>query len=185
MPRRLAVPALSDEQIRLEPLSRALAPAFGWVLGGDADLARFTLLPSAPDGGFLERWLGRYELGWEDSSCAGFAAFGDDPDEALAFAALVQLDLERLQGEIGYLVAPAARGRGVASRAVALLTRWGLEELGLERIELRIDPANTGSNRVAERNGYVLEGVHRSMYFKEGLRSDVGVWARLRRDGIS
>ena len=92
----------------------------------------------------------------------------------LAFASIVQLDLEARQGEIGYAVAPAARGRGVARRSVALLTRWGFDELGLIRLVLDIDVANPASERVAERAGYRLEGVRRSAYFKEGRRADVG-----------
>jgi ribosomal-protein-alanine N-acetyltransferase len=63
-----------------------------------------------------------------------------------------------------------------------LLTRWGFDELDLLRIELRIDVDNAGSERVAERVGYQREGVLRSKHFKEGLRSDVGIWSRLRGD---
>ncbi len=43
-------PALADDEISLEPLAEALAPEFGWVLDGDADTDRFTLIPSRPDG---------------------------------------------------------------------------------------------------------------------------------------
>ena len=88
----------------------------------------------------------------------------------IGFAAFVQLDLEKEQGEIGYVVDQAARGRGAAGRAVGLLTRWGFSTLGLERIELHIDPANEPSARVARRAGYCLEGTLRSIYFKEVRR---------------
>ena len=94
----------------------------------------------------------------------------------------MKLDLDAAEGELGYVVAPAARGHGVASRAVGLLTDWGLGELRLQRVELRIDPANAASSRVAERNGYRHEGVLRSVAFTEGLRSDVGIWSRLASD---
>jgi RimJ/RimL family protein N-acetyltransferase len=140
------------------------------------------MIPSEPGHDFFLSWLGRYENGWEDGSCAGFAVREAGDGTLVAFAAFVQLDLDRQQGEIGYVVDRAARGRGTAARAVALLTRWGFDELGLERIELRIDPANEASSRVAERAGYRLEGVLRSMYFKEGRRSDVAVWSRLSHD---
>jgi RimJ/RimL family protein N-acetyltransferase len=152
-----------------------------WVTEPDADTARFTYIPTSPAAGFLESWLGRYEDGWADGSRAGFAA-RDATGAAVAFAAFVKLDLDGLEGELGYVVAPAARGRGVASRAVSLLTRWGLEKLGLHRIELRIDPANAASTRVAERAGYHQEGILRSVAFKEGRRSDVAVWSRLASD---
>ena len=102
--------------------------------------------------------------------------------EAVGFAGLVELDLEKQEGEIGYVVAPAARGRGIAGRAVELLTRWSFEALGLLRVELRIDPANEFSARIAQRQGYRLEGTLRNLYFKEGLRSDVAVWSRLTDD---
>jgi RimJ/RimL family protein N-acetyltransferase len=94
----------------------------------------------------------------------------------------VRLSLEERQGEIGYVVAPAGRGRGLAARAVALLTDWGFGGLDLQRIELRIDPRNAASERVAERAGYRREGTLRSVAFKEGTRSDVGVWSRLAAD---
>jgi RimJ/RimL family protein N-acetyltransferase len=175
-------PTLADDAIRLDPLAEALAPEFGWVLAGDAETDRFTLIPSRPDGKFLTTWLGRYERGWANGSCAGFAVRDGETDRVIGFAAFVQLDLDKQQGEIGYVVDAAARGRGAAGRAVDLLTRWGFGELGLARIELRIDPANEPSARVAQRSGYRREGTLRSTYFKEGLRSDVDIWARLASD---
>ena len=182
MPRRLAAPSLADDAIRLQPLSRALVPEMQWVLDGDDEIRRFTLVPSQPGPEFLERWLGRYEDGVEDASCAGFAIRGADDGAMLGFAAYVRLDLERQEGEIGYMLEGAARGRGAATRAVSLLTGWGFDELGLERVELRIDPANDASSRVAERAGYRREGVLRNLYFKEGRRGDMAVWALLRDD---
>ncbi|MGZ4291704.1 MAG: GNAT family N-acetyltransferase [Gaiellaceae bacterium] len=175
----LSPPELADDAIRLQPLSRALVPEMGWVLG-DPDIDRFTFIPSQPDGAFLAAWLGRYENGWADGSCAGFAVREVSDGSVIGFAAFVQLDLDKQQGEIGYVVDAAARGRGVASRAVDLLTRWGFDELALERIELHIDSANEPSARVADRSGYRLEGVLRNTYFKEDRRSDVAIWARLR-----
>jgi RimJ/RimL family protein N-acetyltransferase len=72
------------------------------------------------------------------------------------------------QAEIGYVVGPAARGRGVGTRTLRLLTDWGFAELGLERLELWIDVTNAGSERVAERAGYVREGVLRSYLVQGG-----------------
>jgi RimJ/RimL family protein N-acetyltransferase len=52
----------------------------------------------------------------------------------------------------------------------------------MERLELWIDVSNPASERVAERAGYVQEGVLRSTWFKEDIRIDAGVWSRLRTD---
>ena len=181
MPRRLAVPVLEENGIRLEPLARSLAPDMAWVLEPDEDIARFTYIPTVADEPFLERWLARYEDGWESGENAGFIV-RDGDGTGIGFAAYVRLDLDGQQGELGYVIARDGRGKGAATSAVRLLTDWGFRELALQRIELRIDPRNTGSEKVAERAGYRQEGVLRSIAFKEGLRTDVGVWSRLAQD---
>jgi RimJ/RimL family protein N-acetyltransferase len=70
-------------------------------------------------------------------------------------------------GSIGYWVRADARGRGVASRALALLARWALTEGGVERLELTTHPENIASQRVAENAGFRREGVLRD-YMKVG-----------------
>ena len=79
------------------------------------------------------------------------------------------------------MVAPAARGRGVATEALRLLTDWAFG-LGMLRAELHISVDNVASKRVAERNGYRLDGVLRSLWFKGDLREDTEIWSRLPTD---
>lgn len=79
-------------------------------------------------------------------------------------------DERNRRADLGYWVLPAPRGRGYAGRAVALFVPWVLDALGLARLEAVIAPENQMSQRVAERHGFVLEGVLRSyMVFPEGL----------------
>lgn len=66
------------------------------------------------------------------------------------------------RGTIGYWVAAPARGRGVCTRALRLLSRHALEELDLQRLELITDPDNRASQRVAEKVGFQREGVLRA-----------------------
>jgi RimJ/RimL family protein N-acetyltransferase len=66
------------------------------------------------------------------------------------------------RGRIGYWVAAPARGCGICTRALRLLSRWALEELGLIRLELITDPENVASQRVAEKVGFRREGVLRA-----------------------
>jgi RimJ/RimL family protein N-acetyltransferase len=76
-------------------------------------------------------------------------------------------------GHIGYWCAADARGRGVTTRALRLLCKHSLEELGLERLELITDPDNRASQRVAEKVGFQGEGVLRShLLHPDGRRRD-------------
>jgi RimJ/RimL family protein N-acetyltransferase len=174
---------LADEAIRLVPLRDDHEPALD-ALVQDGDVRRYTRVPTEPSPGFGATWLSRYEEGWRDGSRAGFAIETHE-GEFLGLGLFVSLELEGRQGEIGYVVGPAARGMGVATRTLRLLTDWGFSQLGLERIELWIDTTNKGSERVAERVGYEREGVLRSYWFKEDIRRDFGVWSLLRSESAA
>jgi RimJ/RimL family protein N-acetyltransferase len=170
-------PPLTDGVIRLEPLSRRHLEGLE-SLGHDADVARFTYLREPFDPDDAVTWLARYIQGWRDGSCAGFAIVGVADDSFLGFCSLVHINHEGLEAEIGYITAPAARGRGVAGDALALITEWALATLGMKRLELRIDEDNPASLKVAERAGYRSEGLLTSVHLKQGRRSNIHIYAR-------
>lgn len=87
---------------------------------------------------------------------------------------------------MSYWLAPAARGRGLASRALDTLSRALFAE-GLHRLELGARANNPASMAVAERAGYVREGVERERLRYddergEPRRFDVVRFARLASD---
>ncbi len=180
MRRRLAQPLrpLSDGVVRLEPLDRRFVPDFA-ALTADPDVIRFTRVPRERDEGFAADWIDTYVKSWRDATRAGFAILDDADGSFLGMVALVQLDLGLGEAELGYIVAPQARGRGVAGRAIRLLAEWAFGELALARLEAWIDVTNDPSKRVAERLGFTFEGVRRSVYFKDGHRADMAVYSLL------
>ena len=82
-------------------------------------------------------------------------------------------------GEAGYWTVPGQRGRGLTGEALRVLTDWALGVVGLHRVELLVDPANSGSRRVAESAGFVAEGTIRRRFLFRGQPSDVVLYARL------
>ena len=92
-------------------------------------------------------------------------------DGVLGSSCFYDLDREHRTAAIGYWLTAAARGHGYATRALRLLARWGMAEFGLARLQLTCDPRNEASQRVAERCGFVREGLLRSQYaWKDGRR---------------
>ncbi len=76
-------------------------------------------------------------------------------------------------GYAGYWLVREARGRGITTRALRRLCRFGLDDLGLERLELTADVGNVASQRVAEKVGFQREGVLRSqLRHPDGHRRD-------------
>jgi ribosomal-protein-serine acetyltransferase len=74
---------------------------------------------------------------------------------------LHRIDWDARKFEIGYWLRSPYAGRGYATEAVRGLERLAIQQLGANRIEIRIDRNNARSIRVAERLGYTLEGILR------------------------
>lgn len=146
----------------------------------DPAVQRFTRIPVPVPDGFERTWLDRYEEGRRTGTREVFAIV--DGDEALGVAAAVQIDAEARTAELGYVVAPRARGRGVATAGLRLLTAWAFSAVDALRLELLIGAENAPSKRVAERCGYTREGLMRSVYLKPGMREDTELWSRLPTD---
>jgi RimJ/RimL family protein N-acetyltransferase len=90
---------------------------------------------------------------------------------------------DQLTALMSYRTAPWARNRGVAGFALFAATRWAVDVVRLERLELVHAVANPASCRVAERAGYLLEGLSRKGYRDTaGRRWDSHLHGRLAGD---
>ncbi len=87
------------------------------------------------------------------------------------------------RASVAYWLAVEARGRGLATRAVRLVTRWGFDTFeSLERIELWSIVGNEASDGVARRAGFSEEGVLRSRFPLRGEYREVRCFSLLRGD---
>ncbi|HPF86872.1 MAG TPA: GNAT family protein [Candidatus Limiplasma sp.] len=73
--------------------------------------------------------------------------------------------VKQSMAELSYYFAPAAWGQGFATEAVAEVTRFGLDELKLHRIQAAVLPQNAASIRVLQKAGYTQEGILRKYRF--------------------
>jgi RimJ/RimL family protein N-acetyltransferase len=101
--------------------------------------------------------------------------------EDVPVGAVVASRRHRDNYELAYLAGEAGRGGGLMTRAVRLVCDWLFTE-GVGRIEVRTHPDNVGSQRLAERCGFVREGRERSSIWLHGKREDAFVWSLLPDD---
>jgi RimJ/RimL family protein N-acetyltransferase len=146
----------------------------------DETVAAHTPFPHPLPTGFGAQWLARYDAARAEGTREAFAIM--DRDELVGIAVAPRIDAAAREVELGYVVARGSRGRGVATAALDLLTRWAFEERSAARAYLRINVGNEASRRVAARCGYTYEGTLRSTWFKDDLRVDTEVWSRLPGD---
>jgi RimJ/RimL family protein N-acetyltransferase len=140
------LPTLSDGVVTLRPRRLDDADAITAACQ-DPEIPRWTLVPSPYTREDAVEWLSQSE-----PDTASFLAV-DAGDRLLGSFSVMEIDRERAYGETGYWVAAAARRRGVATRAVALLRDWAAS-IGLRELEIMPEPANAASCRVAERAGF-------------------------------
>ncbi|HLX21494.1 MAG TPA: GNAT family N-acetyltransferase [Gaiellaceae bacterium] len=164
---------------RLVLLDESHLPALEPVVN-DPETVRFTRIPEPVSPGGARRMLEQAVTGRRDGNREAFAIV-DDYGEFLGIAVAPTINRDTLTAELGYMVAAAARGRGVATEGLRQLTEWAFGE-GMLRLELLISVDNGASKKVAERCGYTREGVLRSTYLKPGRREDTEIWSRLVSD---
>ncbi|MEH0827654.1 MULTISPECIES: GNAT family N-acetyltransferase [unclassified Micromonospora] len=113
---------------------------------------------------------------------AAYAIADPASDRLLGGIGLSQPVPARAQAEIGYWVAPWARGRGVATAATRALAGQAFAA-GVARLELLTDRENAASQRVALAAGFRHEGVRRDANpSRGGGRHDLLAWVRLADD---
>lgn len=78
---------------------------------------------------------------------------------------------------IGYWITPEVAGKGIAPTAVALVTDYLFNVVGLHRIEIDIRPENTASLRVVEKLGFRYEGLKEKYIHINGAWRDHFVFA--------
>ena len=78
----------------------------------------------------------------------------------------LQKDVYQKSAELGYWIGEPYWGRGIATKAVALITKYGFDHLDLNRIFAAVFDYNTISMKILEKNGFQKEGIFKSAIVK-------------------
>jgi RimJ/RimL family protein N-acetyltransferase/nitrite reductase/ring-hydroxylating ferredoxin subunit len=175
-------PPLSDGVVSLRPFRADDAPAISAACQ-DPEIQRWIPLIPVPYAesdarGFILMTL----QGWHEGTGYEFAIVDAATDRWLGSIGFHLGANPRLHA-VGYLVAPGARRRGVASRALRLVTRWAFATIEIERLALWTLPGNVASQAVAEKCGFRYEGLARNWAAgRDGKPADVVMFAMTPED---
>ena len=171
-------PPLTDGRIRLRTLGPADEDA-AFEACQDPEIQRWVPVPvpylraNAYD--FVRHW----GEGWSNATHGALAIADASSDRLLGAIGLSPIE-HRLS--VGFWVVPEARGRGVATDAVRLLTAWALRTLHYPRLELYHFAGNGASGRVSEKAGFRREGVLRLYADLRGEPRDCVMYSLLASD---
>ena len=174
-------PPLSDGVVSLRPWTLDDVPAIA-AMCDETEIARWIHQIPSP---YTERDAREYVLAaqaaWRDRTGAFFAVVERETGELAGSISIHVIDPEAANVEVGYLTGAPARGLGLTTRALKLVSRWALNDVGAKRVQLRADVRNVASLRVAEKAGFTREGTLREAGFneRENRRIDYGVFSVL------
>jgi RimJ/RimL family protein N-acetyltransferase len=149
-------------------------------LGDDPYIPLIGSLPAVPTAQQALEWIQRQRGRLDEGIGLSFAIADAGSNSAVGAIGLWLRNLSAGRASAGYSVAPAHRGRGIASSALKALTAFAWTIPALHRVELYIEPWNNSSIHVAEAAGYQREGLLRSYQEIGGTRRDMLLYATTR-----
>jgi RimJ/RimL family protein N-acetyltransferase len=103
--------------------------------------------------------------------------------EFVGGSGLHRIDWSVPRFEIGFWVRTSMTGHGYITEAVRRISEFALEDLGAQRVEIRMSTRNVRSRRVAERAGFPIESImHNESRELDGSLRDTCVYAMIARD---
>ena len=160
---------LTNGEVRLRPPHESDAPAV--VAAVQSSLAELSpWLPWATDAydeGSALQWI----CGELDPSEHGFLILGHD-QALVGICGLNQVNELHNCANLGYWLRTDCTGHGWAAKATRILSKYGINEVGLHRLEILMSVENEPSRLVAERAGAEYEGVQRGALQLHGRYHD-------------
>ncbi|MGW4497218.1 GNAT family N-acetyltransferase [Micromonospora sp. NPDC004336] len=117
--------------------------------------------PVPPARSAIERRCRLSESGWLTGDIARLLILDAVTGDPVGSCGLSYTDVAAGEASLGYALLPAARGRGLATRAVRLLAGWAFGPVGVARLVAGTVPDNVASHRVLEKVGFRREGLLR------------------------
>lgn len=175
------LPTLTTERLTLRPLRREDA-ADMFAYASDPEMAHYTLWEAhrtlADTRQFLTYTLACYERGEPASWGVVLTATG----RLIGTCGFVGWNMNHRRGEIGYAIARALWGQGLATEAARAVVDFGFRATTVYRLQALCMVENTASARVMEKLGMHYEGILRGFMVHKGHPSDMKMYATLRND---
>jgi [ribosomal protein S5]-alanine N-acetyltransferase len=163
-------PPLRDELVSLRPWRKTDLVTIVEA-SRDPYIPKVTSVPAPFTKGAGERWLERQDV--RSRSGLGISLAIADPESDEAVGAVVLMQRGGGVHGLGYWLLPPARGRGLASSAVALVVEWAVAQRDVAELEALVEPWNERSARVVERAGFARDRLLRGAISVSGREADV------------
>ena len=172
---------LRTARLTLRPVGLADVDAL-FALFADPQVVRYWSRPAWTERRQAEELVAADVAGLGEGQAVRLGVVLVDEDRPVGTFSLFALDRGSRRVEIGYALAPAVWGRGLATEAGRAVVDHAFDVLGLNRLEADVDPRNVSSARVLERLRFRQEGLLRERRIVASEISDSALYGLLNRD---
>jgi RimJ/RimL family protein N-acetyltransferase len=174
-----AGPTIQGDGWRLRPEQVDDAAEMARAFAEDPQLAVDWGIEELPDEPLARKWLGEHAELWKKGEGRHFGIADAATDALLGGVNFHHIDAGHRRAEVGFWLAPWARGRGIGSGAVRAACEWAFDHWQLVRIEMTTLPDNEAALALARKLGFTREGLLRSRNFERGNHVDIVMLAVL------
>ena len=146
------------------------------------EVTQYLLWSPHPDREFTHQYLKYILSEYKKGNFYDYAIEYRGENRMIGTVGFTEIDRANHKCEIGYVINPDYRGKGIATEALWALIEYAFEKMDMERVEAHYMVGNDASLRVMEKCHMKREGVFRCFLLVKDLYRDVGVCAILKSE---
>lgn len=174
-------PSIETERLVLRKVTKDDADSLLTYLSDEEVTRHMGLAPFVSAEDALDE-IGWYQSIFDNGTGMRWGITMEGQDRIIGSCGFLNRTQKHNRAEIGFELSREYWGKGIAAEALRAVIEYGFSELDLNRIEALIEPANSPSQKLVEKNGFVKEGLLREYEYTQGKYDDLYMYSLLKRE---
>lgn len=119
------------------------------------------------------------KIDFQEKKGLNWAIFEKETNQFIGYFGFWRFFRHNCRGEIGYALHPNFWGKGYMNETIKTMLPFAFEVFGLHSIAANVNPQNTSSIRLLEKNNFVQEAHFKEDYFFDGQYIDSLIFSLL------
>ena len=168
-------PVLETQRLSLRKISMNDAAEI-FAIRRNADAMRYSGRPLLKSMSEAQNLIGKFQEGIRDRKNIFWAISFKNDSRLIGTVGFRRIDPDNFRAELGYVISPEFWGQGYASESIAVVIKYGFNEIGLHSIEARVSPDNKNSSKVLLKQKFIKEAHFKEDSFFDGEFRDTEVY---------
>jgi [ribosomal protein S5]-alanine N-acetyltransferase len=174
-------PVLETNRLRLRKIENIDAKSILNYLSDEAVMKHYGLEPFQTVADALDE-ISWYHSIFNENTGVRWGITLKGENEVVGSCGFLNLVAQHHRTDVGFELSKEYWGKGIASEALEAVTKYGFEQMNLQRIQALIEPPNRRSQKLVERHGFHREGLLRKYEYTCGKFDDLYMYSLLKED---